>query len=473
MAEEGAEEKQTEPATCSYERSDGNRCGRPTLPDSKGRLCIFHEPLESKDPKKSLDAFLKLLDEGGSDLEGFRLPGVDLSGRVFHADVSLRNATFTGDVSFKDTTFPEMVDLNGATFEGDVSFEDAAFAGSVDLSGARFRKRALFRGATFGEKACFKETRFGPVADLDRAQFSGDARFDKAHFEGELRLASAEFGRYSFFLEATCEGQADFSFAIFKAYADFAGSRWSGLNMTDVIFERRGCFDGAVISSGTFEDAELRHVTLRDVDLANVFTTGASLEEAYMSEARWGKPERGPLGKKLEVREETLADEEGTRDALRRAESAHRNLKESYKNEGDYETAGEFFIREMAVKRKTAWLDREYGYWVMSSTIAGLCGYGERPARVIFWWFAFVFIFGVIYFGGHLIAPSGEGDVDYGDWRGFATCLYFSVVTFTTLGFGDFHPVTDAGRAVASLEAFTGAFMIALFVLVFGRKMIR
>ena len=34
-------------------------------------------------------------------------------------------------------------------------------------------------------------------------------------------------------------------------------------------------------------------------------------------------------------------------------------------------------------------------------------------------------------------------------------------------------PVTDAGRAVASVEAFTGAFMIALFVLVFGRKMIR
>ena len=43
----------------------------------------------------------------------------------------------------------------------------------------------------------------------------------------------------------------------------------------------------------------------------------------------------------------------------------------------------------------------------------------------------------------------------------------------TTLGFGDIQPVTDAGRAVAGVEAFTGAFMIALFVLVFGRRMIR
>ena len=41
------------------------------------------------------------------------------------------------------------------------------------------------------------------------------------------------------------------------------------------------------------------------------------------------------------------------------------------------------------------------------------------------------------------------------------------------LGLGDISPVTDAGRAIASVEAFTGAFMIPLFVLVFGRKMIR
>ncbi|MCK5415283.1 MAG: hypothetical protein KAJ35_07870 [Thermoplasmata archaeon] len=33
--------------------------------------------------------------------------------------------------------------------------------------------------------------------------------------------------------------------------------------------------------------------------------------------------------------------------------------------------------------------------------------------------------------------------------------------------------VSDASRAVTSVEAFTGAFMIALFVQVFGRKMIR
>ena len=54
----------------------------------------------------------------------------------------------------------------------------------------------------------------------------------------------------------------------------------------------------------------------------------------------------------------------------------------------------------------------------------------------------------------------------------FLESLYFSFVTFTTLGYGDYAP-TQAFQLVATAEAFFGAFMIALFVLVFGRKMLR
>jgi len=51
-------------------------------------------------------------------------------------------------------------------------------------------------------------------------------------------------------------------------------------------------------------------------------------------------------------------------------------------------------------------------------------------------------------------------------------CLYFSVVTFTTLGYGDMVPV-GAARALAAFEAFTGSFTMALFVVVFVKKMTR
>jgi len=51
-------------------------------------------------------------------------------------------------------------------------------------------------------------------------------------------------------------------------------------------------------------------------------------------------------------------------------------------------------------------------------------------------------------------------------------CLYFSVVTFTTLGYGDIIP-HGLARPIAAFEAFAGSFTMALFVVVFVKKMTR
>ena len=50
--------------------------------------------------------------------------------------------------------------------------------------------------------------------------------------------------------------------------------------------------------------------------------------------------------------------------------------------------------------------------------------------------------------------------------------VYFSAVTFTTLGYGDFRPESWA-RAVAMAEAMLGAFFMAVLVFAFGRQMQR
>lgn len=52
-------------------------------------------------------------------------------------------------------------------------------------------------------------------------------------------------------------------------------------------------------------------------------------------------------------------------------------------------------------------------------------------------------------------------------------CVYYSVVTFTTLGDGDMTPPTLFTRNLAAGHAFMGAFMMAMFVAVFGKKMTR
>ena len=66
----------------------------------------------------------------------------------------------------------------------------------------------------------------------------------------------------------------------------------------------------------------------------------------------------------------------------------------------------------------------------------------------------------------NLAFPTWHGVKDY------LQCLYYSFVTFTTLGYGDVHPIGHS-KIIACAESFAGAFSIALFVLVFGRKMLR
>ena len=52
-------------------------------------------------------------------------------------------------------------------------------------------------------------------------------------------------------------------------------------------------------------------------------------------------------------------------------------------------------------------------------------------------------------------------------------CVYYSVVTFTTLGDSDMTQPTLFTRNLAAGHAFMGAFMMAMFVAVFGKKMTR
>jgi hypothetical protein len=51
--------------------------------------------------------------------------------------------------------------------------------------------------------------------------------------------------------------------------------------------------------------------------------------------------------------------------------------------------------------------------------------------------------------------------------------LYYSTLTFTALGFGDFRPVGGLGQFVTIVETATGAILLALLVFVFGRRAAR
>ena len=116
--------------------------------------------------------------------------------------------------------------------------------------------------------------------------------------------------------------------------------------------------------------------------------------------------------------------------------------------------------------------------WFESKLVDMLCGYGERTDRVIGFSVTVITFWALIYF---LFGVNGpEGEIAYNSGHGFVQnlgaylkCLYYSVITFTTTGYGEIHPLTAPTRTFAAMEAFLGAFSLSLFVVVFVRKMTR
>jgi len=103
------------------------------------------------------------------------------------------------------------------------------------------------------------------------------------------------------------------------------------------------------------------------------------------------------------------------------------------------------------------------------------CKYGTDWKRsIVLWAFVVGGIFPLAYmfthsvFGIHYIRIRGIWDYILN----YLNYVYFSVVTATTLGYGDLHPV-GWGKAIASAEAIFGMFMWAVFLAVFSRKYMR
>lgn len=142
-----------------------------------------------------------------------------------------------------------------------------------------------------------------------------------------------------------------------------------------------------------------------------------------------------------------------------------------YQKQGYYTLAGEYCYKERIARRKQLpWYERWFEYILLD----GLCGYGERPLRAIRTGLGVVFGLAFLYWRVGHIFPSPELFNEPNHTLTFWDALYFSVVTFTTLGFGDWCPDPSHWiRYVVAAEAFIGAFLMALFIVTFARRMMR
>lgn len=226
------------------------------------------------------------------------------------------------------------------------------------------------------------------------------------------------------------------------------------------------------LENASLMKADLTGANLHCANLSNCNLLGANLLGAKVDNVTWGK----------ELRQEPLAREakkNGNKalmlDYYEQAEEIYRHLRLVSEDSGMFENAGHFFYKEMVMRRlqMKPWSTKRS----ISKLVDAFCGYGENPTRVILFSLSLIVCCAFLYF---LLGISDSGTaIGYqanlsitGNIKHFFSCVYFSVVTFTTLGYGDLTP-SGSSRILAAFEAFAGSFTIALFVVVFVKKMTR
>ena len=187
----------------------------------------------------------------------------------------------------------------------------------------------------------------------------------------------------------------------------------------------------------------------------------AYLDNVVFADCKW--PKR--IYEEVHMKDERLSYKE--------LETIYRNLKQNMQRHGDYLKAGEFYYREMECRKKDMRKKKlsfdaikSLGYSLLKYT----CGYGEKPERTVVLSIISVFGFALIYGITECLRYTVPNPCLS---QQIKDSIYFSFVTFTTLGLGDIRPLNDLGKFLICCEAVIGAFLIALFVVVFARKMMR
>lgn len=418
-----------------------------------------------------------------ADFSKVTFQNADFKEVIFQGNVNFYEATFQ-NADFWEAKFQEKADFEGVTFQ-DVDFSEATFQNTdfgratfrdVDFIGTTFKGNLDFYETIFRD-ANFEETSFLKSVSFNEVIFHGFADFGKATFQENVYFGIVTFNRFADFEEVNFQGYADFSEATFQN-ADFTGATFQDADFGRATFHKQLNFEPKKINILDLQYSQFFFRSYISADLSKTLFHRAFLDNVTFVNCTWPK--------KYIIYEEQHVKNEDINLGYKELETIYRNLKQNIQNNGDYSTAGEFYYREMEMRRKkNNWKIRSRWWLELYHFIAG---YGEKPQLVIRNSFLVIFIAALLFFFNGVIRTNifpllektpyiinySLHSVDFNIQAliDFGYCFYYSIVTFTTLGYGDIHPL-GLSHVIASIEALIGAFFMALFVVVFVRKMAR
>jgi len=435
-------------------------CDRLTHENSK--YCIFHASAEEKTEKyfkRKLKEYINKIkkEDGDYDFKEFIFVG-DINFKKDLSVITFKNADFSGAIFknnavFTGTNFEKYTRFCEVTFKSGVYFSDLSFEGNADFRRVTFESIALFRD----------NVTFIGIASFDRATFKGNTYFEETTFKSNAQFIGAKF-KSEEFQHNPYFGGVDFEGNVNFVQATFPQGKALYLSVKN---------RGIIEFSRTFLENVILLLDLEKGTLVNFNNTLLRNTEI----------ERDQI-------ENHILQEENKEFFL--AKRIYLNFKNNFHSIGRYDDESWAFKKEKDMERKSYFHLKSLHKWLWSCFLNAIYGYGEKPERVIVSAIAIIIIFAFVFMNFGIDANPQLDTIPkynilkelfmgirYGDLlvrlkdislEQIKNCLYFSTVTFTTLGLGDFLPVESWGRIFVGAEAFIGALMMALFIYTFARR---
>ncbi|NJE46271.1 two pore domain potassium channel family protein [Thermococcus sp. GR7] len=480
---------------CEYTYENGKKCRLKSLEGSK--YCALHisydegERLFGEDIKRiKEEAFLKRLKEGQTYFESVYLYEAKISNFRAEKPIVFKNSRIK-TILFDDVTVPGITFYNSyagriVVFESKVG---TLLVHSSNVFGLNIL-RVKFSNSMYVRNSSVRYLMINSTEYVGKAEKSEEEYGERKTATGRIELSNLDnvrrigvnvryplmrrileehgitpSGSSERSVKATVLAFRNVRFdqsARFKRQVRLSVRHFHG----QLVLENLNVFGHAEILGGRIKSPEFVHVTV----MGNFIFRRVG----FYGDATWNVTVLPHLPLELSVQGFVVV-EDCRFSNPRMAEIFYRIARTSWERNGDLERADEYYYKEMVSRRQSRLTARVRGIkkvllkleatfeWLFADLT---CKYGMDWKRPILIWLAAVNVFFPLLF---FLTQSVEG---VSGNMGFLDYEYFSVVTATTLGYGDYHPV-GVGRIIASVEALFGMFMWAVFLTVFARKYMR
>ena len=389
---------------------------------------IYHNTEETL----SAETFFSVLND---DYESVFLTDCVIEGPLSFSTASKREDTDTAkEVPLPPTTvIDKEIICIGCTFKNSVKLENIHFQKEVFFANSVFKEAVHFSGTLFETNCEFADSRFeGPIF-FRGTRFHGTANFRQTHCQQTADFNKSEFQKTLVFRNSIFKDIVRFNNVIFSDGIDFVNTRFS----ETTIFSRSE-FLGTI-----------------DFTSARFAVTAAFEDISYVENTIW-KRIHSRSKKKGEYPTEFYLDSMDINEVLNPFFKRY--------------VADQQFIRAFK-ERHPFWAQvwrwssdygRSLGLWALWSLLIALsfaCLYILSPVWVPTWLHPWRPQF-------HQVTGT-----DVGLPLTFWTSFYFSIVTFTTLGFGDVVADNTLARILVTLEVIFGYVMLGGLISIFANKL--